>query len=113
EQVTRANGNLTDQMLAFLTLHRLPPEQRSEPGFQRMLRGFAALAEKDLAVTLAFASAHGVALPGTALCREQMNRVYGVADAPTQARKETAEVEQGYPPKRPCQVRRGHAIHAA
>jgi 3-hydroxyisobutyrate dehydrogenase len=79
-EVTRANGNLTDQMLAFLTLHRVPAEQRADAGFQRMLHGFTTLAEKDLAVTLAFAREHGVELPGTALCRELMGRVYGLAE---------------------------------
>jgi 3-hydroxyisobutyrate dehydrogenase len=78
-EVTRANGNLTDQMLAFLTLHRIPAEQRAEPGFQRMLQGYTTLAEKDLAVTLAFAREHGVELPGTARCRELMARVYGLS----------------------------------
>jgi 3-hydroxyisobutyrate dehydrogenase len=80
EEVTRSNGNLTDQMLAFLMLHRLPDEQRREPGFQQMLRGYTTLAEKDLAVTLAFAREHGVALPGTALCQQLMARVYGLDD---------------------------------
>jgi len=78
-EVTRANGNLTDQMLAFLTLHRIPQEQRDDPGFQKMLHGFTTLAEKDLAVTLAFAREHGVELPGTARCRELMGRVYGLS----------------------------------
>lgn len=80
EQVTRSNGNLTDQMQAFLMLHRLPDEQRREPGFQRMLRGYTTLAEKDLAVTLAFAREHGLALPGTGLCAQVMARVYGLDD---------------------------------
>jgi 3-hydroxyisobutyrate dehydrogenase-like beta-hydroxyacid dehydrogenase len=80
EEVTRSNGNLTDQMLAFLMLHRLPDEQRREPGFQHMLRGYTTLAEKDLAVTLAFAREHGVALPGTGLCQQLMARVYGLDD---------------------------------
>ncbi len=80
EAVTRANGNLTNQMGAFLMLHRLPDEQRHEAGFQQMLRGFTTLAEKDLAVTLAFAREHGVALPGTALCQQLMARVYGLDD---------------------------------
>jgi len=78
-EVTRANGNLTDQMLAFLTLHRIPKEQREDPGVQQMLHGFTTLAEKDLAVTLAFAREHGVELPGTAGCRELMGRVYGLS----------------------------------
>lgn len=78
EEVTRANGNLTDQMLAFLTLHRLPAETRKDPGLQQMLRSFTSLAEKDLGVTLEFAREHGVELPGTARCRELMARVYGL-----------------------------------
>jgi 3-hydroxyisobutyrate dehydrogenase-like beta-hydroxyacid dehydrogenase len=40
EDVTRANGNLTAQMTAFLMLHRVPAEQRAEAGFQDLLRGF-------------------------------------------------------------------------
>jgi 3-hydroxyisobutyrate dehydrogenase len=80
EEVTRSNGNLTDQMQAFLMLHRLPDAQRTEPGFQQMLRAYTTLAEKDLAVTLAFAREHGVALPGTALCQQVMARVYGLDD---------------------------------
>lgn len=80
EEVTRSNGNLTDQMLAFLTLHRLPEAQRREPGFQKMLHGYTTLAEKDLAVTLAFAREHGIALPGAALCQQLMARVYGLDD---------------------------------
>jgi 3-hydroxyisobutyrate dehydrogenase len=80
DEVTRSNGNLTEQMQMFITLHRLPAEQRKEPGFQQMLLGFTTLAEKDLAVTLAFAREHGVALPGTALCQQLMARVYGLED---------------------------------
>jgi 3-hydroxyisobutyrate dehydrogenase len=80
EEVTRANGNLTDQMLAFLTLHRLPAETRREAGFRAMVRSFASLAEKDLAVTLEFARESGIELPGTARCRELMARVYGVEE---------------------------------
>ncbi len=80
DDVTRANGNLTDQMLMFLTLHRMPAEQRKDPGVQQMLLGFTTLAEKDLAVTLAFAREHGVALPGTGLCQQLMARVYGLED---------------------------------
>jgi 3-hydroxyisobutyrate dehydrogenase-like beta-hydroxyacid dehydrogenase len=80
EEVTRANGNLTDQMLAFLTLHKIPAAQRQDAGLQDMLRAYTTLAEKDLAVTLAFAREHGIALPGTALCQQLMARVYGLHD---------------------------------
>ncbi len=80
EEVTRSNGNLTEQMQAFLMLHRLPADQRRDAGFQQMLRSYTTLAEKDLAVTLAFAREHGVALPGTGLCQQLMARVYGLDD---------------------------------
>ncbi len=80
EEVTRSNGNLNDQALAFLALHKVPPEQQQSESFQNVVRGFADLADKDLAVTLAFAREHGVALPGTALCQQLMARVYGVID---------------------------------
>jgi 3-hydroxyisobutyrate dehydrogenase-like beta-hydroxyacid dehydrogenase len=45
-----------------------------------MVRGFVTLAEKDLAVTLAFARECGVALPGTALASQLMARVHGLID---------------------------------
>jgi len=80
EEVTRSNGNMNDQMGMFLALHRLPAEQRADAGLQELLRGYTLLAEKDLAVTLAFAREHGVALPGTALCQQLMARVYGLDD---------------------------------
>jgi len=80
EEVTRANGNLTDQMLAFLALHRLPAETREDPSFLAMLESFKSLAEKDLAVTLEFARESGVELPGAERCRELMGRVYGLED---------------------------------
>lgn len=80
EEVTRSNGNMNDQMAMFLALHRLPAEQRGDEGLQQLLRGYTMLAEKDLAVTLAFAREHGVALPGTALCQQLMARVYGLDD---------------------------------
>ncbi len=80
EEVTCANGNMTEQMRAFLMLHRLPAAQRQDAAFQDMLRAYTTLAEKDLAITLAFAREHGVALPGTALCQQLMARVYGLDD---------------------------------
>jgi 3-hydroxyisobutyrate dehydrogenase len=55
EEVTRSNGNLNDQMVAFLALHKLPADVLKEEGFQQHVRGFTTLAEKDLALTLEFA----------------------------------------------------------
>jgi 3-hydroxyisobutyrate dehydrogenase len=80
EEVTRSTGNLTEAMLAFLTIHKLPDETRRGEAFQARLGRFAALAEKDLAVTLAFARENGVALPGTGLAQQLMARVYGLED---------------------------------
>ena len=72
--------NLTEPMRAFLLTHKAPEETRRSSGFQAMLRGFTTLAEKDLAVTLAFAGEVGVALPGTGLAAQLMARVYGLDD---------------------------------
>ncbi len=80
EEVTTTNGNMSPQMLLFLALHKLSPEQQRSESFQARVRSFADLAEKDLAVTLAFARENGVTLPGTALCQQLMARVYGVID---------------------------------
>jgi 3-hydroxyisobutyrate dehydrogenase len=80
EAVTRSNGNLTDQMRAFLALHRAPEETRRSESFQGMLRGVTTLAEKDLAATLAYARELGLALPGAGLCAQLMARVYGLDD---------------------------------
>jgi len=80
EEVTRATGVLTDPMLAFLAIHKVPDELRRGEGFQARLGRFATLAEKDLAVTLAFARENGVALPGAGLAQQLMARVYGLED---------------------------------
>jgi 3-hydroxyisobutyrate dehydrogenase-like beta-hydroxyacid dehydrogenase len=80
EEVTRSNGNLTEPMRAFLGLHKAPDAARRSAGFQSLLRGFVAVAEKDLAATLALAEECGVTLPGAALCSKIMARVYGLED---------------------------------
>jgi 3-hydroxyisobutyrate dehydrogenase len=78
ESVARSNGNMTDQMMAFLILHKIPEEQRHNEDFQKMLEGFTGLAEKDLAATLEFARENGLELPGAEFCRDNMARVYGL-----------------------------------
>jgi 3-hydroxyisobutyrate dehydrogenase-like beta-hydroxyacid dehydrogenase len=80
EEVTRSTGNLTEPMLAFLAIHKLPDETRRGEAFQARLGRFATLAEKDLAVTLAFARENGVALPGAGLVQQLLARVYGLED---------------------------------
>ena len=80
EEVTRSNGNMTEPMLSFLRAHKLPEEVRRSEGFQAVMRGHLAVAEKDLAATLALARKSGVALPAAGLVSQIMARVYGVED---------------------------------
>jgi 3-hydroxyisobutyrate dehydrogenase len=81
EEVTGSNGNLTEPMRRFLALYKLPDEARRTEAFQATMRGHLAVAEKDLAATLALARECGVALPGTATVSTIMARVYGVEEA--------------------------------
>jgi 3-hydroxyisobutyrate dehydrogenase-like beta-hydroxyacid dehydrogenase len=80
EEVTTATGNLTGLMRAFLGAHKLPEETRTSEAMQQTLRGYLAVAEKDLAWTLQLARECGVTLPGTALVSQIMARVYAVDD---------------------------------
>jgi 3-hydroxyisobutyrate dehydrogenase len=80
EEVTRSNGNMTDPMLAFLQAHKLPEAVRRSESVQALMRGHLAVAEKDLAATLALARKSGIALPAAALVSQIMARVYGVED---------------------------------
>ena len=80
EEVTRSSGMMNDQTLAFVRMRRVAEERLDDDSLQALLRSITALAEKDLALTLALAREHGVALPGSALCQQLMARVYGLAD---------------------------------
>ena len=80
EEVTTATGNLTGLMRAFLGAHKLPEETRTSEAMQQTLRGYLAVAEKDLAWTLQLARECGVALPGTGLVSQLMARIYAVED---------------------------------
>ena len=78
-EVTRSNGYLNETIAAFARRRQLADEQADDT-WQDLARNFSALAEKDLAVTLAFAREQGITLPGTALCQQLMPRVYGLRD---------------------------------
>ena len=56
EEVTTSNGNLTDQMRAFLGLRRALEARADDVGLRQLVAGFAALAEKDLSIALEAAS---------------------------------------------------------
>ena len=80
EEVGRSNGQLTDLMVAFLAIHKLPDTVRKGEGLQSSLRGNMHVAEKDLAHALSLAREVGITRPATALVSQIMARVYGVED---------------------------------
>lgn len=80
EAAGKANGQLTDLMLAYLALHKAPEETRSSESFQAMMRGNMKIAEKDLAWALALARESEVALPVGGLVAQSMARLYAVED---------------------------------
>lgn len=80
EEVTGSNGNLTDPMRQFILAHKLPEDVRRSDGFQKNMRLYTEVAEKDLAATLALARECGITLPGTAAVSQIMARVYGLDD---------------------------------
>jgi 3-hydroxyisobutyrate dehydrogenase len=80
EEAGRANGQLSEMMITFLTGHKLPDEVRNADGFQALMRGHMDIAEKDLAWALQLARKAGVALPVGGLVSQSMARLYGVDD---------------------------------
>ena len=81
EQVTTSNGNLTDQMRAFLGLRDALEARAGDEDLHRMVAGFASLAEKDLSIALESARELGLSLPAAGECRRNMARVYGAEGA--------------------------------
>lgn len=77
EKVTTSNGNLTDQMRAFLGLRQAVEARADDAGLRRLVEGFSELAQKDLSIALEAAGELGLSLSGTDQCRENMARVYG------------------------------------
>ena len=65
EKVTTSNGNLTDQMRAFLGLRGALEARADDAGLRQLVAGFSALAEKDLSIALESAGEFGLALSGT------------------------------------------------
>ncbi|MBI3785061.1 MAG: NAD(P)-dependent oxidoreductase [Deltaproteobacteria bacterium] len=79
-EVVRPNHYMNDTMLSFARFREMIETQPEQAALQERARSFSTLAEKDLAVTLAFARELGITLPGAALCQQLMARVYGVRD---------------------------------
>ncbi len=79
DAVGRSGGqNLSPAISRFLALHRGPDPK--DPGYQQMARGITEIAQKDLKLALELAEEVGVSLPGAALTRELMPRIYGLLD---------------------------------
>ncbi len=80
EDAGRANGQMTELMIAYLAGHKLPEEARKSEGFQSLMRGHMTIAEKDLAWALQLARKSGVSLPVASLVSQSMARLYNVDD---------------------------------
>jgi 3-hydroxyisobutyrate dehydrogenase len=81
EQAGRSNGQLTDLMISYLALFKLPEAARKSDALQTYLRTQMHVAEKDLACALQLAREAGVSLPGAALVSQLMARIYPVEEA--------------------------------
>jgi 3-hydroxyisobutyrate dehydrogenase len=81
EQAGRSNGQLTDLMVAYLALFKLPESARKSEAMQAYLRTQMHVAEKDLACALQLAREAGVSLPGAALVSQLMARIYPIEEA--------------------------------
>lgn len=81
EAVTESTGALAEPTRRFLSTSRRPAAERESAAFQEYLRGFAAIAEKDLGAALDLGTHAGVALPATERLLPLMRRIFGVVDA--------------------------------
>ena len=80
EEAGTSNGQLTDLQQQFLVMHKLPDELRLSDEAQRNLRGFQAIAEKDLRWALRLADQADLDLPVGELVSRLMGRIYGVEE---------------------------------
>jgi len=80
EEIGGANGQITPLMKRFLTIHKLPAKLRRSEGIQRIVRGPAAVAEKDLSHALALAAECGVELAGARVLPGMIEEIYGLAE---------------------------------
>jgi 3-hydroxyisobutyrate dehydrogenase len=80
EQAGRSNGQLTDLMISYLAIFKLPEAARKGEAMQAYLRTQMHVAEKDLACALQLARDAGVSLPGAALVSQLMARLYAIEE---------------------------------
>jgi 3-hydroxyisobutyrate dehydrogenase len=82
-EVSRSVGIMSDAMASVIAFGDRLAANPGDPALMARAQHFAALAEKDLAVTLECARAEGIDLPGTVVCRALMRRTYGLPDEGT------------------------------
>ncbi len=80
EEAGKANGQLTDLQLQYLTMVKFPDEVRRSEPVQQLVRGHMRTAEKDLAWALKLARDAELARPVSGLVSQLMARLYGVED---------------------------------
>ncbi|MBW2274799.1 MAG: NAD(P)-dependent oxidoreductase [Deltaproteobacteria bacterium] len=80
EAAGRANGQITELQLRYLTGVKIPKEARASEAYQNLVRGHMLTAEKDLAWALKLARESGLNLPVSGLISQTMARLYGVED---------------------------------
>ena len=80
EAAGRANGQLTELQLRYLTGVKIPKDARGSEPYQNLVRGHMLTAEKDLAWALQLARESGLNLPVSGLVSQTMARLYGVED---------------------------------
>ena len=78
EEAGQSNGQITDLMMQYLAVHKMPEEARTGDAIQTLMRGHTRIAEKDLAWALQLARGAGVSLPVGGLVSQMMGRLYGV-----------------------------------
>lgn len=80
EEAGRANGQLTELMLRYMTGVKLPREVTATEGYQSLVRGHMNIAEKDLAWALQMGREAGLSMPVSGLVSQLMARLYSVED---------------------------------
>jgi 3-hydroxyisobutyrate dehydrogenase-like beta-hydroxyacid dehydrogenase len=80
EAAGRANGQLSELQLRYLTGVKLPAAVKQSDPYQKYVRGHMHTAEKDLAWALQLGRESGLSMPVSGLVSQLMARLYGVVD---------------------------------
>ena len=80
EEAGQSNGQITDLMIQYLAVHKMPEDVRKGDPIQTLMRGHTRIAEKDLAWALKLARDADLTLPVGGLVSQMMAQLYGVED---------------------------------